>query len=293
MTECAVSAPVGANPRAPITGSRTRTTRRRSMRTGPQRVRRLVRLGRPLPACGCVRSCFLCGLVAGLPRRITGCRDPTFAQSVRLRLLFFFDRGRRTSVLVFSVLRYLVDGGILGVPRVGVPAPTDPLHPRDQMSAAGHDVRPPDRRRSRNESTCPLLASAVAAAVSSSSSRTESPSSPISGDEARNSDPCTSRSSGPLGDRPPAPAIFTAILNWCVRPSRYPAPTAAATSTLVLVFPIFIIEPTCCVSSPRTASGVGSMWNMARRCARGVYRDYPVCPVPNRTWRALRCAARA
>jgi hypothetical protein len=30
---------------------------------------------------------------------------------------------------------------------------------------------------------------------------------------------------------------------------------------LALVFLIFIIEPTCCVSSPRTASGVGSMRN--------------------------------
>jgi hypothetical protein len=55
--------------------------------------------------------------------------------------LFFFDRGRRTSVHVFSVVQRLVDGGIFRVPRVGVPATADRLHPGDQVPAAGHDVR--------------------------------------------------------------------------------------------------------------------------------------------------------
>ena len=89
---------------------------------------------------------------------------------------------------------------------------------------------PCERRRLPNDSACSL----AAVVVSSSWSRAESLSCAVSGDDARNVLPAVSRSWGP-----PARAIFTAVFNWRVRPSRYPAPTAAASS----IFFIFMIEP--------------------------------------------------
>ena len=249
--------------------------------------RRLVRLAPSLPVCGCVRSCFRCGFVPGLFRRVAGCRDPGVAPFAWLRLVLFLDRVRRSCSRAraspgrpprrrdgFGVRRgsncpsssFPWSGSSSTVESSasrGLACPRRPIlfTPVTRCPLPATTCEPRDRRRSRNESACSLVASAVAAVVSSRSPRTESPSSAITGDEARNSDPCASRFSGPLGDCPPAPAIFIAIFNWCVRPSRYPAPTAAATSTFVLVFMSFMIVPTCCVLSPRTASGVESMWN--------------------------------
>jgi hypothetical protein len=38
------------------------------------------------------------------------------------------------------VVQFVVEGGVFGVRRVGVPAMADPLHPGDQVPAAGYDV---------------------------------------------------------------------------------------------------------------------------------------------------------